>query len=64
MKIFRGRMNKSIANVANLHTCAVGGVDLVVTLVLLTGSQAIKLPRDVVSGAGVDDLSPLPVLLL
>lgn len=41
------------SGITNLHTCSIGGVDLVTTPILLTSGQLLKIVGDVINSAGI-----------
>jgi hypothetical protein len=48
IKIMRWGIKCRITNMSNLHTSSVGGVDLILTSILLPHGKLVKLPRDVI----------------
>lgn len=46
-------MNNTSTNLTDSHTCSIGGVDLVVPVILVTGRDLLQLTRNVVGGTGI-----------
>jgi hypothetical protein len=45
--------NNTSTNLTDSHTCAIGGVDLVVAVVLVPGGELLQCPGDVIGSTSV-----------